>query len=128
MALGKPAWKEARRILQALFSGENPALKDNEELKKTALFSVADAKMHLFANIGDYTDFYSSKIHATNIGTMFRDPKNALLPNWLHIPVGYHGRVSIGCVMNGLRHPYLCLQKVMVSPTQYKLNPFFPMT
>eukprot|EP00041_Stephanoeca_diplocostata_P023493 m.578493 g.578493 ORF g.578493 m.578493 type:complete len:419 (-) comp22306_c1_seq16:2102-3358(-) len=94
MALGKPAWKEARRVLQALFSGENPALKENEELKKAALFSVSDVSMHLFADIGDYTDFYSSKIHATNIGTMFRDPKNALLPNWLHIPVGYHGRAS----------------------------------
>ena len=44
--------------------------------------------------IGDYTDFYSSKDHAMNVGKMFRDPKNALLPNWLHIPVGYHGRSS----------------------------------
>ena len=44
--------------------------------------------------MGDYTDFYSSKDHATNVGKMFRDPNNALLPNWLHIPVGYHGRAS----------------------------------
>ena len=50
--------------------------------------------MHLPAQIGDYTDFYSSMQHATNVGTMFRDPDNALLPNWLHLPVGYHGRSS----------------------------------
>jgi len=45
-------------------------------------------------HIGDYTDFYSSREHATNVGVMFRDPANALLPNWLHLPVGYHGRAS----------------------------------
>lgn len=50
--------------------------------------------MHMPVKIGDYTDFYSSIEHATNIGTMFRDPKNALLPNWRHLPVGYHGRSS----------------------------------
>ena len=50
--------------------------------------------MRLPVLIGDYTDFYSSKEHATNVGKMFRDPENALLPNWLHIPVGYHGRSS----------------------------------
>ena len=50
--------------------------------------------MQLPVQIGDYTDFYSSIEHATNVGTMFRDPDNALLPNWLHIPVGYHGRSS----------------------------------
>ena len=50
--------------------------------------------MQLPVQVGDYTDFYSSKEHATNVGSMFRDPENALLPNWLHIPVGYHGRSS----------------------------------
>ena len=50
--------------------------------------------MHLPAEIGDYTDFYSSRQHATNVGTMFRGPENALMPNWLHLPVGYHGRAS----------------------------------
>ena len=44
--------------------------------------------------LGDYTDFYSSREHATNVGTMFRGPENALMPNWLHLPVGYHGRAS----------------------------------
>lgn len=50
--------------------------------------------MHLPAKIGDYTDFYSSREHATNVGTMFRGKDNALQPNWLHLPVGYHGRSS----------------------------------
>ncbi len=50
--------------------------------------------MHLPIKIGDYTDFYSSEQHAYNVGCMFRDPNNALLPNWKHIPVGYHGRSS----------------------------------
>lgn len=69
-------------------------LKDQAELRASAFFPVASVKMHLPAKIGDYTDFYSSKCHATNVGTMFRDPANALLPNWLHLPVGYHGRAS----------------------------------
>jgi fumarylacetoacetase len=50
--------------------------------------------MHLPVKIGDYTDFYSSEQHAFNVGSMFRDPDNALLPNWKHIPVAYHGRAS----------------------------------
>ena len=54
----------------------------------------AYAQMHLPVQVGDYTDFYSSIEHATNVGMMFRDPENALLPNWRHIPVGYHGRAS----------------------------------
>ena len=53
-----------------------------------------DANMHLPIEISEYTDFYSSKEHATNVGAMFRDPRNALMPNWLHIPIGYNGRVS----------------------------------
>mmetsp|Transcript_8066 Transcript_8066/g.20671 ORF Transcript_8066/g.20671 Transcript_8066/m.20671 type:complete len:419 (-) Transcript_8066:96-1352(-) len=94
MGLGKPAWKEAREALQAAFSKDNGVLRDNAELCAAALFSVDKVKMHLPAKIGDYTDFYSSKVHATNVGTMFRDPAKALLPNWLHLPVGYHGRAS----------------------------------
>ena len=54
----------------------------------------SEAIMHLPVRVGDYTDFYSSIEHATNVGKMFRDPANALLPNWKHIPVGYHGRAS----------------------------------
>ncbi len=62
--------------------------------RKVVLFGLDEIEMQLPVQVGDYTDFYSSKEHATNVGTMFRDPENALLPNWLHIPVGYHGRSS----------------------------------
>jgi fumarylacetoacetase len=57
-------------------------------------YDVRTVMMSLPVRIGDYTDFYSSREHATNVGIMFRDPANALLPNWLHLPVGYHGRSS----------------------------------
>ena len=67
-------------------------LKNNTKHKETVLFRLDEIEMQLPVQIGDYTDFYSSIEHATNVGTMFRDPENALLPNWLHIPVGYHGR------------------------------------
>ena len=58
------------------------------------LIGQSEVRMHVPCLIGDYTDFYSSREHATNVGSMFRDPANALLPNWLHLPVGYHGRAS----------------------------------
>ena len=63
--------------------------------------------MLLPVQIGDYTDFYSSREHATNVGVMFRGPENALMPNWLHLPVGYHGRSS-SVIISGtdLRRPY----------------------
>ena len=55
---------------------------------------MSDVQMLLPVEIGDYTDFYSSIEHARNVGMMFRDPENALMPNWKHLPVGYHGRSS----------------------------------
>jgi fumarylacetoacetase len=63
-------------------------------LKEHFLLDLDEVEMLLPIKVGDYTDFYSSKEHATNVGIMFRDPENALLPNWLHLPVGYHGRAS----------------------------------
>ena len=69
-------------------------LRDDQDLRARALVPMAEATLHLPVEIGGYTDFYSSKEHATNVGMMFRDPKNALLPNWLHLPVGYNGRAS----------------------------------
>jgi fumarylacetoacetase len=66
------------------------------------MFYMDEIEMLLPVDIGDYTDFYSSREHATNVGTMFRDPENALLPNWLHLPVGYHGRSS-SIVVSGTR-------------------------
>ncbi len=83
-----------RDLVSQLFNIQNPAVRDNAILQMGILHDSADVTMLLPVKIGDYTDFYSSREHATNVGTMFRDPKNALLPNWLHIPVGYHGRAS----------------------------------
>ncbi|XP_041460201.1 fumarylacetoacetase-like [Lytechinus variegatus] len=94
MALGRPAWKEARATIQRLLSADEPTLRDNADLRERALVLQSDATMHLPASIGDYTDFFSSKYHATNTGTMFRGPENALQPNWKHLPVAYHGRAS----------------------------------
>ena len=91
---GKKTWRLVRNRLADLFDEINPILRDNKEHKEIIIFDVKDIEMQLPVLIGDYTDFYSSKEHATNVGAMFRDPENALLPNWLHIPVGYHGRSS----------------------------------
>jgi len=94
MALGRPAWRETRSTLQRLLAADNPELRDNQELRNKVFVSMCDAVMHLPANIGDYTDFYCSREHASNLGSMFRNPADPLLPNWLHLPVGYHGRSS----------------------------------
>lgn len=94
MAAGKSEWSKIRYQIQNLLLDTNPKLKDNSDLKEKILINQNEVKMHLPAKIGDYTDFYSSRQHATNVGAMFRDPENALLPNWLHLPVGYHGRSS----------------------------------
>lgn len=94
MSLGQPAWSEARQVIQKLLSKDESTLRDNTELRQRCLIERSQVTMHLPANIGDYTDFYSSREHATNVGTMFRGKENALMPNWLHLPVGYHGRSS----------------------------------
>ncbi len=94
MAMGSSVWTETRKRIQALLSGDDPALKDDPGLLARVLIPLSDVEMQLPARIGDYTDFYSSRAHATNVGTMFRGADNALQPNWLHIPVGYHGRAS----------------------------------
>ncbi|XP_069898853.1 fumarylacetoacetase [Dipodomys merriami] len=94
MGLGQAAWKEARAYLQDLLSASQARLRDDTELRKRAFVSQTSATMHLPATIGDYTDFYSFRQHATNIGIIFRGKDNALMPNWLHLPVGYHGRAS----------------------------------
>ena len=91
---GKKTWRLVRNRLAELFDENNPKLRDNSAHREIIIFNVEEIEMLLPVQIGDYTDFYSSKEHATNVGKMFRDPENALLPNWLHIPVGYHGRSS----------------------------------
>jgi len=90
ISLGKKITNKVRLDVQRLLTVENSPLKNHSEV----FVSQQDAKMYLPVHVGDYTDFYSSIEHATNVGKMFRDPENALLPNWRHIPVGYHGRAS----------------------------------
>jgi fumarylacetoacetase len=90
ISLGKEITVELRDLIQKELCNEKSILKNNLQV----FINKKDAKMHLPVKVGDYTDFYSSMEHARNIGSMFRDPKNALLPNWKHLPVGYHGRAS----------------------------------
>lgn len=90
-ATGKAYRVELRATLQKIFGAEG---KLDDGIKKRAIFAAADCQMHMPMFIRDYTDFYSSKNHAYNIGVMVRGPENALQANWLHLPVGYHGRAS----------------------------------
>ena len=90
ISLGKSITNNVRLIIQNELSDSSSVLRNHNNL----LIKQSDAELHLPLKIGDYTDFYSSIEHATNIGSMFRDPSNPLLPNWKHIPVGYHGRAS----------------------------------
>lgn len=94
MGLGKDAWKETRDTLQRILCSSEGVLRDDSKRQSRCLLKQESVTMHLPADIGDYTDFYSSKNHATNVGTMFRGKDNALMPNWVHLPVGYHGRAS----------------------------------
>jgi fumarylacetoacetase len=94
MSFSRPVWKELRATIGRLLDAEEPTLRDNEELRATAIYVQNEVEMLLPVEIGDYTDFYASKDHATNVGIMFRGKENALMPNWLHLPVGYHGRAS----------------------------------
>nr|WP_315193324.1 fumarylacetoacetase [uncultured Flavobacterium sp.] len=91
---GKKTWRLVRNRISDIFNEKNSKLRDNNAHREIVIFKISEVEMQLPVLIGDYTDFYSSKEHATNVGKMFRDPENALLPNWLHIPVGYHGRSS----------------------------------
>lgn len=94
IALGQPTWRAVRERISDLFEKDNTHIRENIEAKSKILVHIDEVKMKMPVRVGDYTDFYSSIEHATNVGKMFRDPDNALLPNWKHIPVGYHGRSS----------------------------------
>lgn len=94
MSLGKNVWNEVRNAITDILDENNPVLRDNEILRSECLIPQKNSTMCMPAEIGDYTDFYSSKDHATNVGIMFRGKENALMPNWLHLPVAYHGRAS----------------------------------
>ncbi|MBL4594538.1 MAG: fumarylacetoacetase [Flavobacteriales bacterium] len=93
MLLGKQATRDVRDKISDIFNANNAEAKNNVELQE-ALLNVNDVEMLMPVEVGDYTDFYSSEQHAFNVGCLFRDPDNALMPNWKHIPVGYHGRAS----------------------------------
>ena len=94
MGQKKAVWDEVRSTLKKLVVDFEGFASSKSQSLDELLVDKAQATMHLPCRIGDYTDFYASREHATNVGKMFRDPENALLPNWLHIPVGYHGRAS----------------------------------
>jgi fumarylacetoacetase len=121
MALGRPAWIEARSTLQKLLSADEPTLRDNAELRSKAIIPMSEVKMEVPATIGDYTDFFASREHATNTGTLFRGKENALPVNWLHVPIGYHGRAS-SVVISGtdLKRP-----RGQTSPPEGRKNPEF---
>jgi len=91
--LGKQKTKKIRERVQQLLLQENEELRTHS-IRGKVLIKSQEVEMLLPVKIGDYTDFYSSMEHATNVGKLFRDPENALLPNWKHLPVGYHGRAS----------------------------------
>jgi fumarylacetoacetase len=94
MQQGPKVWTKTRARISELLRADHPELRDNEELRKLALVPMADVKLHMPFMVAGYTDFYSSKEHATNVGVIFRGKDNALQPNWLHMPIGYNGRAS----------------------------------
>ena len=94
MSLGPKMWSQTRARISELLRHDNAELRDNSELRARALVPMADVTLHMPFAVAGYTDFYSSREHATNVGVMFRGKDNALQPNWLHMPIGYNGRAS----------------------------------
>lgn len=94
ITLGKHVTNAVRERVSELLNIANEEIQGRADLKSRVLVKQSEAQMLKPVFVPNYTDFYSSREHATNVGAMFRDPKNALLPNWLHLPVGYHGRAS----------------------------------
>jgi fumarylacetoacetase len=94
IALGPPTWRRLRQQISALLAADTRTLQHEPLLKAQVLVPQQQARMLLPVRIGGYTDFYSSREHATNVGSLFRDPANALLPNWSEMPIGYNGRAS----------------------------------
>ena len=123
MALGRKSWDTVRARLTSLFSaGGDPILRDDARLRERALCSARSARMHLPFNVAGYTDFYSGRHHAENVGTMFRGSENALPPNWLSLPIGYNGRAST-VVVSGtdIRRPW-----GQIKPAGVDLPAFMP--
>jgi fumarylacetoacetase len=100
IALGKATTGQVRKRLMLIFSEQSHELREHKEACDLAFHQADTVTMHLPVKVWNYTDFYASEQHAYNVGVMFRDPRNALLPNWKHLPVGYHGRAS-SIVVNG---------------------------
>src|SRR5881398_1831184 len=98
MALGPKVWSRTRARISELLRQDHPELRDNEKLRERALVPMANVTLHMPFTVAGYSDFYSSKEHATNVGVMFRGKDNALQPNWLHMPIGYNGRASTAVV------------------------------
>jgi fumarylacetoacetase len=94
MTTGRDVWLPVRERISQLLRANNPELRDNQDLRSKTLLPIKSVELLMPVEIGDYTDFYSSKEHATNVGIMFRGKENALMPNWLHLPVAYNGRSS----------------------------------
>ena len=94
MALGPAAWSAMRLGISELLRDDNPILRDDPALRQRAFALRKEAKLHLPLRVAGFTDFYSSREHATNAGIMIRGPENALAANWLHIPIGYNSRAS----------------------------------
>ena len=94
LQLGKKPLQKLRKQLQVLFSTQDTQIQHEHTLHESLLVPLKETTMHLPVKVGDYTDFYSSIEHASNVGSLFRDPSNPLLPNWRHLPVAYHGRAS----------------------------------
>ena len=120
MALSKPDRVEVREQICGLLQDEPNKLRDSNDLRSQVELDISDVYFHLPASIGDYTDFYASIFHATNVGAMFR-PENPLLPNYRHLPVGYHGRAS-SIVISGTR---IKRPNGQLSPGEGKANPTF---
>jgi len=122
LALGRKKGSEVRERISELLRHDNDELKSNMVAREMALVHMNEVEMQLPVRISNYTDFYSSEEHATNVGSMFRDPKNALLPNWKHLPVGYHGRAS-SIVVSGtpIHRP-----KGQIKPADSELPVFCP--
>ena len=121
ISLGPDVWKKMRTRVQNLFLAANRKMWGDVK-PDSVLVSMNDCRMHLPVAIGDYTDFYSSENHAANVGAMFRDPQNPLLPNWKHIPVGYHGRSS-SVVVSGTNFPR---PKGQIKPPTAEIPSFGP--
>ncbi|WP_101065838.1 fumarylacetoacetase [Roseovarius salinarum] len=108
MSRPRADWDALRaRLIDLLAQDGDPALKDNADLRARALVPMEGARLHMPFAVAEYTDFYAGRHHASNVGTMFRGPENALPPNWLHIPIGYNGRAS-SVVVSGteIRRPW----------------------